>query len=47
MSLGWRLDMAGGGANSLELRLEATRREESNDSEDPVHGIGSRLIARF
>ena len=47
MSLGWRLDMDGAGSNALELSLEASRREETNDSEDPVHGIGSRLIARF
>ena len=45
-SLGWRLNRVQGPA-ALELRLEATRREETNDSEDPVHGIGSRLTARF
>ena len=46
MSLGWRLDMDGAGSNALELRLEATQREEANDNADPVHGIGFRLTAR-
>ena len=46
MSLGWRLDMDGAGSNALELSLEATRREETNDNADPVHGIGFRLTAR-
>ena len=46
MSLGWRLNRVQGPA-ALELRLEATRREEANDNADPMHGIGSRLIARF
>ena len=45
-SLGWRLNRVQGPA-ALELRLEATRREETNDNADPMHGIGSRLIARF
>ena len=45
-SLGWRLNRVQGPA-ALELRLEATRREETNDNEDPVHGIGFRLTGRF
>ena len=44
-SLGWRLNRIQGPA-ALELRLEATRREETNDNADPVHGIGFRLTAR-
>ena len=47
MSLGWRLNMTGGGANSLELRLEATRRERANVNADPEHAIGLRLSARY
>ena len=46
-SLGWGLNMAGGGANSLELRLEATRRESANDNADAEHAIGLRLTSRF
>ena len=46
-SLRWRLDMAGGGANSLELRLEASRREHANEDADPEHPVGLRLTARF
>ena len=40
-SLGWRLGLARSGAESLELRLEASRREDDNDA-DPEHGIGAR-----
>ena len=47
MSLGWRLNMAGGGANSLELRLEAQRREQANDNADPEHALGLWLTARY
>ena len=48
-SLGWRLNMAGDGADLLvmELRLEASRREHANDNADPEHAIGMRLTARF
>ena len=46
-SLGWRLDLAGSGANALELRLEGTRREAADDDADPEHGIGLRLTARW
>ena len=47
MSLGWRLNMAGGGSNLLELRLEATRREHANVNGDREHAIGLRLNARY
>ena len=43
-SLGWRLTRAGG---SLELSIDATRRESANDNAPPEHGIGARLTARF
>ena len=46
-SLGWRLGLARGGANSLELKLEATRREPANDDRDPEHAIGFRVQARW
>ena len=46
--LGWRLkrDMRGD-TGSLELSLEATRRESANDDARPEHGIGLRLTARW
>ena len=47
MSLGWRLNMDRRGASSLELRLEATRRESANDNAEAENGIGFRLIARW
>ncbi len=47
ISLGWGLNMAGGGSNALELRLEASRHEHANDNADAVHGIGFRLTARW
>ena len=48
-SLGWRLvrRSAGGDIGSLELSLEATRREAANDDVPPEHGIGLRLTARW
>ena len=50
-SLGWRLNMAGGGANALELHLEATRREHANPGSGAGAGsdpaVGLRLDARF
>ena len=46
-SLGWRLNMVRSGASSLELRLEATRRESANDNAEPEHGIGFRLTTRW
>ena len=45
-SLGWRLGLARGGGTSLDLKLEATRRESANDN-DAEHGIGFRLTARW
>ena len=47
MSLGWRLNMDRSGASSLELRLEATRRESANDNAEAENGIGFRLTARW
>ena len=47
MSLGWRLNMDRRGASSLELRLEATRRESANDNAEAENGIGFRLTGRW
>ena len=44
--LGWRLTGEGSDAGSFEASLEATRRATAND-EDPAHGIGFRLTARW
>ena len=44
-SLGWRLSPEGAGAGSLELAVEATRRE--NDNADPEHAFGVELSARY
>ena len=46
-SLGWRLRRDGSGPGSLELSLEARRRESANEDTPPEHGIGFRLSARF
>ena len=46
-SLGWRLTRAGSAPGSLELSIDATRREGANDNGAPEHGIGARLTARF
>ena len=46
-SLGWRLTRTGSGPGSLELSVEARRRESANDDVPPEHGIGFRLTARF
>ena len=46
-SLGWRLTRAGSGAGSLELSLEARRRESANDDTAPEHTVGFRLGARW
>ena len=45
--LGWRLtrDVRDGG--SLELSLDATRRESVNDNGPPEHGVGLRLSVRW
>ena len=46
LSLGWRLTREGRDAGSFEASLETTRRETANDN-DPEHGIGFRLTARW
>ena len=46
-SLGWRLTRAGSGAGSLELSLQARRRESANDDTLPEHGIGLAVTARW
>ena len=49
-TLGWRLVRgagSGGDEGSLELSLEATRRESANDDADPEHTIGLRLTSRW
>ena len=45
--LGWRLMRAGAGPGSLELSLEATRRESANDNTGAEHGIGVRFSLRW
>ena len=47
MSLGWRLNMVRSRGNSLELRLEATRRESANDNAEAENGVGFRVTARW
>ena len=42
-SLGWRLGLAQGGPTALELPLEATRREDANDNDDPDLAAEFRL----
>ena len=39
MSLGWRLALEQAGPVSMELGLEATRREAANDAEEPVNAL--------
>ena len=46
-SLGWRLTRTGSGPGSLELSLEAQRRESANDNTPPDHGIGFTATARW
>ena len=46
-SLGWRLNLTRGGPTSLELGLEATRREYTGGARDAEHAIAVRLTARF
>ena len=43
-TLGWRFHPSGGAG--LDMGLEASRRESANDNE-PEHGIGLRLMARW
>ena len=44
--LGWRLTRDARGAGALEFSVDATRRESANDN-DPEHGIGFRVTARW
>ena len=46
-SLGWRLTRSGSGAGSLDLSVEARRRESANDDVPPEHGIGFAATARW
>ena len=48
-SLVWRLvrDRRSGDIGSLELALEARRRESANDDTPPEHGVGFRMTTRF
>ena len=48
-SIGWRLVRGGGslGGGSLELSVEALRREAANDEGGPEHQVGFRVNARF
>ena len=46
-SLGWRLTRAGSGAGSLDMSVEARRRESDNDDVPPEHGIGFAATARW
>ena len=48
-SLGWRLvrRSSGGDIGSLELAVEATRRESANDNGQAEHAFGARLTARW
>ena len=46
-SLGWRLYGSGSSTGSLELRLEATRRERDNENAHPENAILLRFGARF
>ena len=39
MSLGWRLALERAGPVSMELGIEATRREAANDAEEPVNAL--------
>ena len=47
--LGWRLARrrSAGDAGSLELALEAARRERANENAPPEHGVGLRVTARW
>ena len=48
-TFGWRLERPArdGDIGSLELSLEARRRESANDNSTPEHELGFRLKARF
>ena len=45
--LGWRLIRTRSGPGSLELSINARRRESANDDVAPEHSIGFTLTARF
>ena len=45
--LGWRLTRTRSGPGSLELSINARRRESANDDVAPEHSIGFTLKARF
>ena len=45
--LGWRLTRTRSGTGSLELSINARRRESANDDVAPEHSIGFTLTARF
>ena len=47
--LGWRLTRENwsGETGSLEIRLDATRREPANDNAEPEHTVGFELKARW
>ena len=44
---GWRLTRTGSGPGSLELSVDATRRESANDDTAPEHGVGARFALRW
>ena len=45
--VGWRFVLAGGGPTSFEIGLEGTRREHTNRTAAPEHGIDIRVTARW
>ncbi len=47
LSLGWRLGLARPGPVSMELGLEATRREAANDDGAPAHALMMRARVRW
>ena len=44
---GWRLTRTGSGPGSLELSVDATRRESANDDTPPERGVGARFALRW
>ena len=44
-TLGWRVEPEGAGAPDVSFGLKATRRE--SDAQDPEHGLGIDLTARW
>ena len=45
--VGWRLTRTGSEPGSLELSVDATRRESANDDTPPEHGVGARFALRW